>query len=250
MTDDRELTFIVWGDTHFGYEQTFGPGDIRYRAVGQMARLEGYPYPDSVGGCVGRIELILHCGDIADGGDFQLGQYLHCMRQIDCPSYETLGNHDKPFEPWFIEKYRQRWYAFDRGGAHFVSLYQPFGALDDVTAMCDEQLSWLAVDLAAVEADTPTIVFTHSKPQHLSNVDALDEVLRAANVILLFCGHTHLQSHRVPHRFDWNGRDCITVGHCRNHPIDPIYARTFYVVGLRGSDYHVATWRWNTATWA
>lgn len=45
-----DLTFFVWADTHFGYDQRFGDEDQRGRIIEQMHNLPGWPYPVSVGG--------------------------------------------------------------------------------------------------------------------------------------------------------------------------------------------------------
>ena len=42
MTDQRpDLTFLVWADTHFGYEQRFVCDDLRWRIIDQMNHLPG-----------------------------------------------------------------------------------------------------------------------------------------------------------------------------------------------------------------
>ena len=75
--ETNALTFFAWGDTHFGYEQQFGPRDIRWQAMRQMATLAGWPYPAEVGGCIETPALVLHCGDFFDGGPRELAMYLH-----------------------------------------------------------------------------------------------------------------------------------------------------------------------------
>ena len=257
MSNDRELTFIVWGDTHFGFDQKFGDEDLRYRTVKQMGMLEGYPYPEDIGGLVGKPELILHCGDVMDGGPRELAIYHHCMRQVDIPYYETLGNHDlgEATEEYFLERYKQRWYSFDCGGVHFLALYRPKGMLandvmDDVSPVSDEQLNWLADDLGKQDPKTPVVAFCHAKPENCPNAGELDTALSKGNVVLIFIGHLHQQPQFTPHRYDWNGRYCYLIGHCRDHHIDPIFARTFLVVRIRGTKYDLVLWRWDLQDWA
>ena len=50
--------------------------------------------------------------------------------------------------------------------------------------------------------------------------------------------------------YTWNGTDGIMLGHCRNHPMDPVYARTFVVVRITGNEIAVVPWRWDLAEWA
>ena len=238
MSDGGELTFFVWADTHFGYKPRFGDDDLRHRAVRQMRELRGYPYPAQVGGCVGEPAFILHCGDYVDGGggEEEVALYLYCMRRIALPSYETLGNHELPNAAavsYFVEKYRGRYYSFEAGGVRFISLYKPHGIYEEVPPMDAEQLQWLAGQLAEAGPDKPLVIFCHARPENMPNAADLDSVLSKGKVILMFVGHTHLQwSEGGINPYDWNGRPCVIVGHVRDHPIDPIYGRTFAVVRI------------------
>ena len=62
-----DLTFFVWADTHFGYDQQFGKDDQRGHIIDEMNNLPGWPYPASVGGVVAPPEFVLLCGDAVDG---------------------------------------------------------------------------------------------------------------------------------------------------------------------------------------
>jgi hypothetical protein len=134
----------------------------------------------------------------------------------------VLGNHDMDFttKAQMLDAWEMPapYYAFDRGGYHFVvldrnNLKTPDGyvAYADANFYVDaamrghaepEQLEWLRADLAAATA--PTVVFVH---QGLGMEDAygpgdaraaieavLDEANRTApgTVVACFCGHHHI----------------------------------------------------------
>lgn len=191
--------------------------DLRWRAVEQMANLEGWPNPPEIGGRVDNPAFILHCGDYFDGDELELAAYLHCMRQLSIPSYETLGNHDDIGNPvardYFLKKFGGRYYAFKHSGVHIISLYKPRGILDDVPPMDDGQLAWLEKEFAAIGPDKPVVIFGHGRPNDLPNADEFDAVLGKANVVLMFSAHTHLWRVTGAVMYhSWQGRSGVIAG--------------------------------------
>lgn len=253
MSRRHGLTFFAWSDTHFGYEQKLGDADIRYRAAKQMAQLPGWPYPEGLDGCVEPPEFILHCGDVFDGGRKELDMYLHCMRQVGAPSYETFGNHEcnnPVYVEWFLAKHGRRYYSFDRRGVRIVCLYKPIGVYDVVPPMDEEQLRWLARTVTSAGPKKPIVVFSHERPDNLPNAREVSAALSKGNVVLMLAGHTHQQVKLAPHQYVWDGRPVVVLGHCRNHAIDPDFARIFAVVRITPAEVAVVPWRWDLGQWA
>jgi len=217
-----------------------------------MANLPGWPYPPEVGGCVEEPAFILHCGDFVDGdanGEEALSFYLHCLKQMNLPTFETLGNHDAIFPnvvDYFVKKYGRRYYSFDQKGFHFVSLYQTFTEDERPEKLDEAQIEWLEKDLSSTASGKPVLLFSHERLDHLPNAEDVESVLRKAKVILMLSGHLHA----LPCTYTWNGRAGVVIGHCRNHPTDPIFARRIIVVRITQRDLSVAAWRWDLQEWA
>ncbi len=244
---DVDLTFFAWGDTHFGYQQRFGSSDLRAGIIDQMNALPGWPYPPEIGGLVGEPDFVMHCGDIVtDGGDaHMLAVYRYFIRNLRYPHYETLGNHDggDDFMRYFTGKYGGPSHSFDAQGVHCVSVS---GAYDEweKSTIPDEQLAWLESDIDAVADDNPVILFTHSPLKHQSNVDDILSVLSAKRVILNVAAHTHQPDASVV-----RGIQCVSLGHCRDHPIDAEYGRSFGVIHIKGNTITALPWRWDLQGW-
>jgi hypothetical protein len=252
------LTFILWADTHFGYEQAFGEADIRRSALRQMLQLEGWPYPEEIGGVVGTPAFILHGGDVTEG-QRGLSYYLHCIKRCPIPIYETLGNHDDDvFRRWFVAKHGAEYYAFDADGVHFVSLACCFleggpspepGAFGAVAPqqryrLDAEQMAWLAHDLKTGGEGRPVVIFAHARLAELENRDMMRDLLKSYRVVLAVSGHLHRQ---LVHQ--WAGIDCVEVGHNRNHPLDIPFHRTIAVAHITDTRVTVVPWNWEREAW-
>lgn len=249
------LTFFAWSDTHFGYNPEPPDCDIRHQAVRQMAALPGRSYPAELGGFVERPEFVLHCGDVVDGGadpHVALELYSNCMAGLEAPVYEALGNHDAahpPTKDFFTAGRGTEHYAFECQGVLFVALRQRFDLEEKVLALDQPQLEWLAATVAG--AGRPLVLFSHARPDQVPNAESLHSALGRARVLLMLSGHTHLQSVGPGnYRYFWHGRPGVELGHCRNHPIDPDWGRTFCVVRMTGDRIDVAPWRWDVGEWA
>lgn len=248
------LTFLVWSDTHFGYEPREGMADIRHQALDQMQRMEGQDWPAPMTGRVERPAFVLHCGDFVDGmnGPAELALYRAAMGRVTIAAYETLGNHDLANESavsWFTGRHGGRHYAFDAGGVRFVSMHIPYGVYDTVPPMAAEQFAWLSGQVE-VAAGRPMVFFSHGTPETLPNESEFEAAIAKANVALLVAGHTHLQAKFGPSRYQWKGRPYLIAGHCRNHAIDPDFGRVFNVVRVGSGRVDIADWRWDLARWA
>ncbi len=155
--------------------------------------------------------------------------------------YHTLGNHDNfgvytasgaaTTDPeygkkMFIERFGPTYYSFDHKGVHFIVL-DSIGITPDrhyEARMDDDQLAWLAKDLAAQGAAKPVVVATHiplvtavpsytpPAPQAahgdgFANGPAAIKLFEGHNVLAVLQGHTH-----VNERVEWHGVPYITSG--------------------------------------
>lgn len=140
--------------------------------------------------------------------------YEELVAAVGVPFVQVVGNHDLDLAETtdqrstatFERHFGPRYYSFRRGQVHYVVLDDVFyfgggylGYLDD------EQLTWLAADLALVERGSPVVVFTHipltsaaalragTKPEpwsYLTNREALYRLLAPFRATVV-TGHLH-----------------------------------------------------------
>jgi 3',5'-cyclic AMP phosphodiesterase CpdA len=158
--------------------------------------------------------------------DLQFNLFTEAMKPLEMPVVSVVGNHDvfgwgatlaTSSDPMYGKSMvaervlrTPTYRSFDRGGYHFV-------LLDSIQAsrigpwrsrIDDEQLNWLANDLASV-GTTPTIVVTHvpilsaytaytlgttRKPSNMmvvANGMEVQQILSKHNVKAVLQGHTH-----------------------------------------------------------
>ncbi|MGE0442846.1 MAG: calcineurin-like phosphoesterase C-terminal domain-containing protein [Gemmatimonadales bacterium] len=157
--DDRHA-FLALADI-----QTLDPDDVgRFRretvpAVRQtLAELAGTPVFAVADGDIMWDRLALY------------DDYEAAVSELGIPFVQVVGNHDLDLDErsdgasttTFERRFGPRYYSFNRGQVHYVVLddvlYYGGGYLGYVD---DDQLAWLAADLAVVEPGTPVVVFTH-----------------------------------------------------------------------------------------
>lgn len=166
-------------------------------------------------------DLALHTGDVAypHGSYHQLITYFFDVYQdiiSRVPFFLSMGNHDYETlnnQPYLDDFYlpenapasaAERYYSFDFGPAHFVSLdteilsrYQ----LDPTAAQA--MLDWLSADLAATQ-QTWKIVYFHKPPYTSTNVYVntnlalLPPIFEQQHVDVVLTGHDHVYSHTLP----------------------------------------------------
>ena len=172
-------------------------------------------------------DLFLQLGDIAygDGTFVELEQnnfaiYRDFLHRV--PSWPTIGNHDdktdraQPYRDVYYlpemalrEEDQERYYSFDQGNVHFVSIDTNDAtlipiAIDIRDTVTDDMLDWLADDLAASDAEWK-IVFFHHPPYTSSSRDPNGVVrqqvvplLEAGGVDLVLAGHDHHYERTLP----------------------------------------------------
>jgi C terminal of Calcineurin-like phosphoesterase/N terminal of Calcineurin-like phosphoesterase/Calcineurin-like phosphoesterase len=178
---------------------------------------------DLVGRDLSDTECMLILGDVVGDDLSLLPRFKDMMGVIDLPQYYIYGNHDMDWDAendadagdtWRRE-YGPTYYSFDIGQVHFV-------ALDNLVYPCteedtppncgnpnspayagrvvDQQMQWLANDLARVPEDklivlnhhVPLVSFIDNAqlPHQTSNVNDIYELLEGRPALDL-SGHTH-----------------------------------------------------------
>lgn len=199
------FTFAVLGDSGSGNGTQFKLADV-------MAGVA----PD----------VVLHTGDViytvGAAEDYET-KYFEPYKGIvgNACVFPTLGNHDyltddgRPYLDVFKlpannSRSTKRYYSFDYGDVHFVSLDTNrdtrFAEFRSPFAL--EMKEWLAEDLAAASDRSWTVVFFHhppysASPKHGSDTrirNELSPILEEYEVDLVFNGHNHVYERTVPIR--------------------------------------------------
>jgi len=146
-------------------------------------------------------------------------EYERAVGRMGIPFFQCVGNHDldqgNPTDltstRTFQSHFGPRYYSFNRGAIHYVVLDDVFWYGDGyIGYLAEDQLGWLANDLALVEPGRPVIVATHipamggsyvrydqEKPQvgmAITNREALYRLLEPYDAHIL-TGHTHENEH-------------------------------------------------------
>ncbi len=145
--------------------------------------------------------FIFHTGDICYTEGLKAHIKIMNSKNMDCPVYYTIGNHDlvsgKTGEALYESLYGPVYYSFDVGKVHYIVVpmlsgdYAPSYSKEDV-------YNWLINDLAQIEEGTPIYIFSHdrggSTPDALTyNINAEKTLeLEKHNIKAWVYGHWHV----------------------------------------------------------
>ena len=211
------FSFLVFGDS--------GVGSAEQRQLANLMGKEDF-------------DFILHTGDLA----YQAGTQAEIQTNVleiyknlfeKHPFYPTLGNHDygtanaEPYlNTWALpaqalnDQDQKRYYSFDRGGGHFVSLDSnaPLEA-NDATSEKD-MFDWLRSDLAKARAkqDEWLIVYFHHPPFSSGKNHGEDKrvqeklvpIFEDYGVDLVLSGHEHNYERTCPINISKTGKTCTS----------------------------------------
>ena len=156
-----------------------------------------------------RPDFVIHTGDLVEFGDCEVcwDEFFRIAAPVlrSSPFYPTLGNHEDDQSPFAETAYFdifhlpgiERWYAFDYGNAHFISL-KADGYPANVYYPVQEQMDWLEQELA--NNDKPWLfVYFHLSVFTSTGEEFLETGLRQRLVPLferygvdaVFMGHKH-----------------------------------------------------------
>ena len=203
-------------------------------------------------------DVFLHLGDMAYGD----GRYTEFEERVftmyrdllhRTPTWPTIGNHEygiangQPYvdvyhlpEMALQEADQERYYSFDVGDVHFVSLDSNTEMLLKVLAP-NNMLDWLRQDLEATDK-TWKIVFFHHPPFSSSERTAnlqiqllINPILEEHGVDAVLCGHDHHYERSVP------------IADAQPTPRD-MGGIPYFVVGSGGAGLRTASGDWFTAS--
>jgi len=180
------FTFVAYTDSHGGKP------DVHARVCDRIARDK----PD----------FILHSGDFVEGGKnyWEWGEafFRPAAKLIDhIPLWPSRGNHDgigtwEAYEHLFSLPGKERYYSFDYGNAHFVSL-------DSFASRDEEMRNWCEQDLAESKA-LWKVVFLHLPAFGMGRYPckwgwgSYIRMFEKHRVSLYLCGHLHIYQRLHP----------------------------------------------------
>jgi len=195
-----DFFFVQLSDTHWGYEGAANP-QARTTLSRAIAAVNALPVdPD----------FIVFTGDLthltldASVRRQRLAQFKEQAATLRVRNVRYLpGEHDASADRGeaYRELFGETHYTFDHKGIHFIALDN---VSDPAGALGDEQLQWLAADLARTDPQVPVIVLTHRplfdlQPQWgwstRDGARAL-ELLQARKHVTVFYGHIHQEHHQ------------------------------------------------------
>ena len=223
-------TDLTAGADQFTTAPPAGTGTTRFIAFGDSGVGSAEQYTLAGLMTADRFDLALHTGDIVYGNSAGTGPATHTTyhswffevyRDLlrGRPLFPTIGNHDnalangRAYRDLFVlpdhgaspgyADHAERFYSFDYGRVHFVSLDSETAFLD--TARRQAQIDWLRADLAATTADWK-VVFFHRPPYSTGFEHGSDLTVRAVfppifeqyGVQLVINGHDHDYERTIP----------------------------------------------------
>ena len=198
----KDFYFVQLSDTHWGFEgAAINPdsaGTLK-KAVAAVNALHDKP------------DFIVFTGDLTHTTDDpaerrkRLREFKAIVADLKVAQVRFMpGEHDASLDRG--EAYREFFgdtrYTFDHKGVHFIVLDN---VSDPAARIGDEQLAWLAADLATQKKDAPIVVFTHRPLFDLApawdwatrdGAKAIDLLMPFTNVTV-FYGHIHQENHHM-----------------------------------------------------
>jgi len=198
---DEDFYFVQLSDTHWGFDGPPNP-DSHGTLPKAIAAINALSVPP---------DFVVFTGDLthltpdAALRRTRLSQFREIAATLNVRDVRFLpGEHDASLDQGaaYRELFGEPYYTFDHEGVHFI-------ALDNVSdprgAIGDEQLAWLAADLARLPKETPIVVLAHRPLFDLvpewgwSTVDAARaiELLMPHSSVTVFYGHIHQEHHKM-----------------------------------------------------
>ena len=196
-----DFYFVQLSDPHWGFEGPPNP-DAKVTLPKTVATVNALPEaPD----------FIMFTGDLTHTTDDpkerreRMAQFKAIVAGLKVRDVHFMpGEHDASLDRGkaFQEHFGPTHYMFDHKGLHFVVLDN---VSDPMGFIGDEQLAWLAADLARQAPDANIVVFTHRPLFDLApewdwatpdGAKAIDLLLPHTNVTV-FYGHIHQEHHHM-----------------------------------------------------
>jgi 3',5'-cyclic AMP phosphodiesterase CpdA len=199
---DDDFYFVQLSDCHWGFEGAAVNPDAR----GTLPRAVA-----AVNGLARAPDFVIFTGDLTHTTDDpqerrrRMAEFRKIAADIKVPTVRFIpGEHDASLDNGkaFREFFGPTRYTFDHKGVHFIVLDN---VSDPMAAIGDEQLAWLAADLAAQPPTARIVVFTHRPLFDLypqwdwatrDGARAI-ELLQAHANVTVFYGHIHQEHHQM-----------------------------------------------------
>lgn len=200
--DNGDFYFVQLSDTHWGFKGPAVNPDNRGtlpKAIAAVNALQ--PKPD----------FVVFTGDLSHSTDDPVERRKRLSEVRDMAGglqvdkvWFMPGEHDASLDNGqaFQEYFGATHYSFDHKGVHFIVLDN---VSDPRAHIGDEQLAWLAKDLAGVDRDRRIIVFTHRPLFDLApswdwataDGGKVLDLLMPYEYVTVFYGHIHQEHHHA-----------------------------------------------------
>ena len=200
-----DFYFVQLSDTHLGFSDPAINPDADGTLAKAFAAVNELPHaPD----------FVVFTGDLTHSTDDpverrkRLAQFRDIAAGLKVKDVKFMpGEHDASLDRGkaFSEFFGATHYAFDHKGLHFIALDN---VSDPAATIGDEQLQWLAADLARLDKRQPIAVLTHRPLFDLfpqwdwatrDGQKALD-LLAPFEHVTVFYGHIHQEHHQTTGR--------------------------------------------------
>ena len=195
-----DFHFVQLSDSHWGFEGPVVNPEAKTTLKRAVAEVNALPLqPD----------FIIFTGDLTHTTDDpqerrrRLREFKEIVADLKVRDIHFLpGEHDASLDKGaaFQEFFGPTHYSFDHRGVHFIALDN---VSDPAARVGDEQLAWLATDLARLDKDAPVVVLTHRPLFDLApqwdwatrdGDQVVAQLMPHANVTV-FYGHIHQEHH-------------------------------------------------------
>ncbi len=201
-TGTEDFYFVQLSDTHWGFNGAVVNPDARGtlpKAIAEVNALAVQP------------DFIVFTGDLTHTTDDpeerrkRMREFKEVAATLKNPNVRFMaGEHDAALDRGaaFKELFGPTYYAFDHKGVHFIAIDN---VSDPGARIGDEQLAWLAADLAKQPKDARIVILTHRPLFDLApawdwatrdGAQAIDLLMPHANVVV-FYGHIHQENHHM-----------------------------------------------------
>ena len=197
-----DFYFVQLSDTHWGFNGPVVNPDARGtlpKAIAAVNALQVQP------------DFIVFTGDLTHTTDDpaerrkRMREFKELTAGLKNRNIRFLaGEHDAALDKGeaFRENFGPTNYTFDHKGVHFVALDN---VSDPGARLGDEQLAWLAADLAKQPKDARIVVLTHRPLFDLAPAwdwatrdgDKAVELLMPYKNVVVFYGHIHQENHHM-----------------------------------------------------
>ena len=201
MNATNDFYFVQLSDIHWGFKGAPNPdaANTLKKAIVSVNALDVRP------------DFIMFTGDLTHTTDDpkerrrRLAEFKEIAANLTVQNVRFMpGEHDASldFGAAYKEFFGETFYSFDHRGVHFVVVDN---VSDPGAKIGEEQLAWLAKDLATRKQDDPIVIFTHRPLFDLvpkwdwatRDGSRAIEMLMAYKNVTVFYGHIHQEHHHM-----------------------------------------------------